>query len=234
LIGVLVRPALGLDSTSELPTIFTSAEAEGLAVVTGGDYLILPVPDQAHERQQVSVDSDNSPRGLLGSTGVDNSDRAVVGGVSQSIPAGREGNGVDPAGGVIHKLAADGVEGQTFAPGSGLGLRINALDEGREHTSVGIGRAGGQQDRVGVPGDSGDGATDRFLEVLRHPPVVLLLEVANGDEAVTGADSELGLVGRPACKGSCTIDAKEDERRLVSLGSWLPDKGVAVWNSGRG
>lgn len=93
---------------------------------------------------------------------------------------------------------------------------------------MGVGRAGGQEHRVGVPVDRGDGAADGLLQVLRDPPVVLLLEVADGDDAVAGADGELGLGGRPADKGGGPGDAEEDEGRLVSGGRRLPDKGVSV------
>ena len=43
--------ALGLNRTNKLPALFTSLESESLAIVTGGNDLILTAPDQALERQ---------------------------------------------------------------------------------------------------------------------------------------------------------------------------------------
>ena len=74
-----------------------------------------------------------------------------------------------------------------------------------------IGAAQSNQDTVGVPADAGDGAAEGLLQVLGHPPIVLLLKVADSSNPSTTADSELGLVGRPshACSGS--VDAEKDE-----------------------
>lgn len=81
-----------------------------------------------------------------------------------------------------------------------------------------------------MPGNSVDGAADRLLDVLRHPPVVLLFEVADCDDAGAGADGKFGLGRRPAdeCRGA--VDAEEDEGWLVAGWGWLPDKGVAIYH----
>lgn len=65
--------------------------------------------------------------------------------------------------------------------------------------------------------------------MLRDPPVVFLLEVADSDDTVARADGELGLGRRPTDKGSCTVDAEKDQGGLVSLGGRFPDEGVAIW-----
>ncbi len=93
---------------------------------------------------------------------------------------------------------------------------------------MGVGGAGGEEDRVGVPGEGGDGAADGLLEVLGDPPVVLGLEVAHGDEAVARTDGELGLGRGPADEGGGAVDAQQDEGGLVALRGGLPDEGVAV------
>lgn len=80
-----------------------------------------------------------------------------------------------------------------------------------------IGRSCSEQDRVGVPGYTGDGGADGLLDVLGDPPVVLLFEVADGDQASTRTDCELGLGGSPANTGSSAVDAEKHQGRLPSL-----------------
>ena len=80
-----------------------------------------------------------------------------------------------------------------------------------------------------MPCNGRDGAADRLLDVLGHPPVVLLFEVADGDDAGAGADGEFGLGGGPAHEGRGAVDAQEDEGGLVSVRGRFPDEGVAVW-----
>ena len=50
------------------------------------------------------------------------------------------------------------------------------------------------------------------LDVLGDPPVVLGLEVADGDESVAGADGELVLLGRPAHARRRAVDAQQHQR----------------------
>ncbi len=80
-----------------------------------------------------------------------------------------------------------------------------------------------------MPVDRGDCTADRLLQVLRNPPVIFLFEVADGDDAVTRADSEFGLRGRPADKGSSSSNAEEDKGGLVSGWGGFPDKSVSVY-----
>ena len=49
------------------------------------------------------------------------------------------------------------------------------------------------------------------LDVLGDPPVVLGLEVADGDESVAGADCELILLGRPAHARRGAVDAQQHQ-----------------------
>jgi hypothetical protein len=67
-----------------------------------------------------------------------------------------------------------------------------------------------------MPVNTGDSAADGLLQVLRHPPVVLLFEVAYSDEAVARADGEFGLIGRPTNKSSSAVDAEKNEGGLVA------------------
>jgi hypothetical protein len=93
---------------------------------------------------------------------------------------------------------------------------------------MGIGRAGSQEHRVGVPGQREDGRAQGLLEVFGNPPIVLLFEVADSDNAGSGADGELVLIGGPANVGSRTVDAEEDESGLPAGRRRLPDEGVTI------
>lgn len=79
-----------------------------------------------------------------------------------------------------------------------------------------------------MPGEGGDGTADWFLQVLGDPPVVLLLEVADGDHAGSRADGELLLGGRPADKGGGTVDSEQDEGWLPASSGLLPNIGIAI------
>jgi hypothetical protein len=52
-------------------SIRVAPEDDGVAVVAGGNNLVLPGPDQACKRQHLGSDSDNRVRGLLGCRWVD-------------------------------------------------------------------------------------------------------------------------------------------------------------------
>lgn len=95
-----------------------------------------------------------------------------------------------------------------------------------------VGAAQGKQDAVGVPGDAADGAAEGLLEVLGHPPIVLLFKVADSGNSSTAADGELGLVGRPAHTRGSSVDAQEDEGGAPGAVGRLPDVGVAVLRAG--
>ncbi|KFY43017.1 hypothetical protein V494_02132, partial [Pseudogymnoascus sp. VKM F-4513 (FW-928)] len=189
------------------PPALAALEPVRLAIVARGDDLRLARPDQRHEGEQLRAHAYHGARGGVGAAGVHDRDAAVVGGEGEGVAAGRECSGVYPAGGVIQELPADGVEGEALTPWSWLRALIHALDEGGEDAGMGVGGARGEEHGVGVPGDGGDGAADGLLDVLGYPPVVLLFEVADGDDAGAGADGELGFGGRPAHEGRGAVDA---------------------------
>lgn len=185
--------ALGLHGSDKLPASLAALETESLTIVAGSNDLVLSLPEQALERKKLGRDAQDGLRGLLRAAGVHNGDAAVMRSKGKSVSAGRKGHGVHPAGRVIQVFSADGVEGQSLAPDTRLGTLIDTLDKGRQHSGMGVGRAGGEEHGVGVPSNAGDGTADRLLQVFRNPPVVFLLKVANGNDAVTGAHGKLGL-----------------------------------------
>ena len=60
-------------------------------------------------------------------------------------------------------------------------LRVDALDKGRKHSSLGIRASSRDQDVVGMPVDRQNGRPERLLEMLRDPPVVLFIEGTDSD-----------------------------------------------------
>lgn len=79
-----------------------------------------------------------------------------------------------------------------------------------------------------MPGESGDGAADGFLEVLADPPVIFGLEIAHCYDASAGANGELRFGGGPADEGSGAVDAQEDEGGFPACWGGFPDVGIAV------
>lgn len=129
---------------------------------------------------------------------------------------------------VVEVLAADSVERQALAPDAGLGPIVNSFYEATEDAGVRVGRTGGEEDRVWVPGESGDSAADGLLDVFADPPVIFGFEVTNGDDAGTGADGEFLLIGRPAHEGGGAIDPEENECGFPTRRGRFPDVSVAV------
>ncbi len=215
-----------------MPSRGTAVESESFTVVPGSNNLAFPIPDQAHERQQLGVDADDSTRRLFRAGRVDDSDGTVVSSEGKSIAARGESNRMDPPSRAVEVLAADSVEGQALTPYTRVGTGVGSLDEAGEDPGMGVGGSGSEKDGVGMPAHGSDGTPNGLLQVLRDPPVVLLFEVANGDDPVTGADSELGLGRGPTNKGSRSGDSEKNQRRLIASGRRLPDQGVTVLGTG--
>lgn len=196
--------------------------------VASSNNLVLGLPDQAGKRQQPGADIKHSPRRLLRRRRIHNRHTAIMARKGQCITAGRERARMNPSGRVIQEFSTDSIKRQPLAPTTRLRPLINPLDIPREHPAVRIRRARRKQDRVGVPRESGDGAADRLLQVLRDPPVVFLLEVADRDDARAGSHGEFLLRGRPPDKGCGAVDAEEDEGGFPAGGGLFPDVCVAV------
>lgn len=77
----------GFDRARNVPALLAATEPERFAVVSCGDYLGLTVPDQAGERQGLRADVDDGSWWLLWSTGIDDSDAAVMARKSKCITA---------------------------------------------------------------------------------------------------------------------------------------------------
>lgn len=196
--------------------------------MSSSDNLGLAVPDQAVEWQKRGGDVQHRSRGLFRGAGVDHGDAAIMPREGKRISTWREPDALNPACRVIQELSTDCVERKALAPATWLWALVNALDITRENTRVRIRRASSQQHRVRMPGKRSNGASDWLLQVLRDPPIVLLLKVANGDHASPRSNRKLLLRRRPSHKGSSPVDPQEHQGRLPASGSSLPDVCVAI------
>jgi hypothetical protein len=95
---------------------------------------------------------------------------------------------------------------------------------------MGIGRTGGEKHRIGMPREGENGRSERFLQMLGDPPVVLLLKIAHSDDTSSRSNGKLALIGRPADVGCCTIDTEENEGRFPAGWRRLPDQSIAIYN----
>ena len=79
----------------------------------------------------------------------------------------------------VGELSQELLEGHLAAPGRGGGLVLDVLDVAGEDADLEPGGASRDQTVVGVPVEGGDGALDRLLDVLGHPPIILGLRLKN-------------------------------------------------------
>ena len=154
----------------------------------------------------------------------------------QLVAVGREADGVNPTAAIeaVGELGHQVLEGHLGAPGRRRRLLLDVLHVAAEDPDLKAGGSRGQQAVVGMPVEGGHGGLDGLLDVLGHPPVILGLEVADGDESSAGADRELVLIGAPLDASGRPVDPEQDQRvlPLVSLGVQAPDVGVTVGRAG--
>jgi hypothetical protein len=100
---------------------------------------------------------------------------------SQTVAVRREADSVDPSITGTAVLGTERVERQTLTPRGRCRLLIQSLDVGRVNTGLHVGRAGGQENIVGMPFDTQHGGTDGLLQMLTHPPIIVLVKVADGN-----------------------------------------------------
>lgn len=102
------------------------------------------------------------------------------------------------------KLGTEGVVGDVL-------LGVAALDEGRDHANVVIARGRRDQHVIWVPGDIQHGRRVQ-LNMLRHPPVAFLLEVANSNHFGARGDRKLVLARRPRTTRRRTTNTQQHQR----------------------
>ena len=102
-------------------------------------------------------------------------------------------------------------------------LRFNVLDVSGEDSNLEPGRAGSQQDIVWMPVQSSYGWLDGFFDMLSHPPVVLLFEIAHRYQPGPGSHGKLVLFRAPFDTSGCSVDSKKvkiKSLRLESANLW--------------
>lgn len=141
----------------------------------------------------------------------------------QNVPV----DGVNPATGL--DLSAKGLEGKLGTEGivGDVVLGVNVLDEGRDDADIRVGRGGRNQNVVGMPRDVQDSGVVE-LDVLGDPPVVVLVEVADGDDLGAGGDGELVLTRRPGAAGGRTVDTQQHQGGVPGVILETPDVGVTI------
>ena len=207
LLPVLLQPR----SKGQL-TAGVEVESDGDTVVTRGHQRAVADPGEGEHGQQVRPQLHHHH--VLGR--VRHRDGAVVTHPGQLGPVPGEADGVDPASAVgrVGELGHQVAHRHPLSPLRGTGLGLDLLDVARVDTDLKVGGAGGQEDVVGVPVQTGHGGLERLLDVLGHPPVLLLLVVADGDDLGPAAHRELVLVGRPADAGGGAVDPQQHQRVL--------------------
>jgi len=226
--AICAGPSLGFQGAYKMPTAWAPLEPERLAIVASSDYFVFSAPNQAHERKELSGDAYDSTGRLIRTAGVYDGDAAIMSSKGQDISAGRERDGVDPASGVVQELSAHGVERKSLTPHTGGGTAIDTFDEGGEYPSVGVGRPSSKEDGVRMPGDSSNSTSNRLLQMLRNPPVILLLKVTNGNDAVARSYSKLGLGRRPSSKCRSSGNSQKHKGWLVSGRRRFPYQSITI------
>ncbi len=81
-----------------------------------------------------------------------------------------------------------------------------------------------------MPVEGQNRGSDRTLDVLGHPPVVLFVKVADGNQTGARGHCELVFVGRPLDASRSAINAQEHKRGLPLVGCRVkvPDIGISV------
>lgn len=202
------------------------------AYISGTNNLAFADPQKVGERKNLRADVEDCVRRLALPSRICNGDCGIMAGKGEGVAGGTKGDTLDPPSRLIEKFARHGVERQALSPNAGLRTFVDTLDESTQDSGVAISASQGEQDVVWVPCDAGDCAAERLLQVLRDPPVVLFLEIADGGDTGTASDGKLGLARAPANTGGSPVDAEQDEGGTPCVAGSLPDVGVSVLTAG--
>lgn len=184
-------------------------------------------PLAAEERQVFRLELDRN----VSTVCLRNVDRAVVANPANPVAIGREAHAMNPttSGGRILELGQHLPQGFLRTPSRRFRVLLDVLDVSGKHPNLVIGRTGHQQHIVRMPIQRCHRRTDRLLDVLRNPPIVLRLKVAHRNQPGAGSHRELVLQRRPTDARRSPVDPQQNQRRLplavVPLG---PNVGIPI------
>ena len=122
--------------------------------------------------------------------------------------------------GLEGELGSEGIVGDIF-------LGVNTLDEGGDHAYVVVGGGCGDEHVVRVPGDVEHGRVVE-LDVLGYPPIVFLIEVADGDDLGARGNGKLVLARRPGAAGRGTVDSQQHQRGVPGVVLKTPHISITI------
>ena len=80
-----------------------------------------------------------------------------------------------------------------------------------------------------MPIQSGNGGSDGFLNVLGHPPIMLLFKVANRNESGSGSNGKLVFFRAPFDTTGRTVDPQQDQHVFPgAIRLQVPNVGIAI------
>jgi len=202
------------------PFISALHESTGEVVVTGTNEGILVDEHKVTEGKLTQLQHHG-----LSTVGVHNCDSGVMAAESQEVTRGRPLDGMNPSiGRIFGKQLA---ERKTVSIGGISGLLVHTTNEGGHNSSEVVCGGSGEEDVVGMPVNLQHGGLVS-LQVLADPPIIVLLEVADGDQLGTRGDGELVLIGAPLDISGGAVDAKNYKSGLPGSILVSPHIGISV------
>lgn len=83
-----------------------------------------------------------------------------------------------------------------------------------------------------MPINGKDRTTDRLLEMLACPPVIILLKVTHSNATSATGNSKLVFIRRPTNKSGCTVDTQEHKAWFPYTSFLSPHISVTVLRTG--
>jgi len=179
-------------------------EDERSAVVAGGDDGSGRDPGASQQRKMAGLQLEYG--GSL--RRISDRDGTVVADPGEPVAVRAKADGVDPTAAVkaVGEFGHQLLKRHLGAPRRRARLLLDILDIARENSDFEAGGSGREEAVVGMPIQSRDGGLDGLFDVFRHPPIVFLVEVKDGNHPRAGADGELVLLRRPFHASGGSVD----------------------------
>jgi len=202
-----------IEALHDLPGLRAGESNEVRSTIeTSDDDLALIKEEAVHHGKELHLGDTERRLGTL--VALSDRDSAVVADEGKPVARGAEGDTLDPS--VAVKLAEGLIEGLLLTPRGVDHATVDLLDGAVEDTGLEVGGGGGKELVVGVPGDASDGGAV-LLNVLADPPIVVLLEVADGDDLGATGDGELVTLRAPLHVSGSAVDTKDNQHGVPLL-----------------